>query len=177
MQVPLPGEGDRGGARDDRRQAQLLETVSALLNQAAAALEAETSWTLQTPMLLVEQPAAGEGRILPIGQLGQWLQTLPPALDGFVRLRQRGLDLQQAYAISEQEGGPEFVRAYGQALQRGTALLCHDDLARFASLSQTGFCRRPRELLLVVCWPERVDALLLSCQRQRPDNRDGRWIL
>ncbi len=162
-----PREPSSGRAEGGSREAQLIEAQAALLNQAAAALEAASSWSLGAPMVLVDEQR-GEARVLPIGQIGLWLDHLPPELDGFVRLRQGGRGLEEAYNLSRAEGGAYFDGAWERA-QEGVALVCHDDLARFAALAQRGFARSPRELLVVVRWPENVSAFLLSCQRQSPN--------
>jgi hypothetical protein len=140
------------------------------LNQAAAALESCQSWSLATPMVLIGDPPDGEGLILPIGQLGQWLEHLPAALDGFVHRRQQGMGVDEAFRLSRAEGGEDFAQAWERA-QRGTPLVSHDDLASFASLCQRGFARHPRELLVVVRWPEQVSAFLIACQWVGPFNR------
>jgi len=150
--------------RTSGREAQLIEAQAALLNHAAAALEDARSWSLEAPMVLMDEQR-GEARIVPIGQIGLWLDHLPPELDGFVRLRKGGRGLEEAYSLSRAEGGADFEVAWERA-QQGVALVCHDDLARFAALAQRGFARQPRELLVVVRWPENVSAFLLSCQRQ-----------
>lgn len=149
------------------RENQLIEAQMPLLHRAAAALEACSHWDLDTPMVLVTQPPGQEGRLVPIGQLGLWLEHLPAALDGFVRRRQQGLPLDTAYHLSLGEGGDDFPLAW-ERMQDRHPLVCHDDLVRFAALCQKGFGRDPRELLVVVCWPEQVSAFLLSCQKQGP---------
>lgn len=158
--------------RNNRRDDLLIEQHAALLNEAATALEACESWSLATPMVLVDQRADGVGRILPIGQLGQWLEHLPPALDDFVRLRKRGMGLKEAWNLCHQESGDDFAVAWERA-RHGEAMVCHDDLAQFAGLCQRGAARSPRELLVVVRWPEQVSAFLLSCQRQGPRDHKG----
>ena len=148
----------------------LIETRAVLLHEATTQLESLQTWSLATPMVLVDGAADagdGDGRILPIGQLGRWLAHLPAALDGFVRLRQGGMGLEEAYDRSLREAGSDFREAWERA-QQERPLVCHDDLARFASLCQRGFARKPRELLVVVRWPERVTAFLLARQLQRP---------
>ena len=166
MQQDRPDDSPGERQRPDSREALLIDAHMALLAEAAASLEACSSWTLETPMVLLDPRGGSEGRILPIGQLGQWLDHLPPALDGFVRLRQGGMGLDEAYDRSRQEGGADFSEAWERA-QQGVALVCHDDLVRFASLSQRGYGRQPKELLVVVRWPDQVSAFLLSCQRER----------
>jgi hypothetical protein len=166
MQQDLPDDSQGERQRPDSREALLIDTHEALLTEAAISLEACSSWTLETPMVLLDPLGGSEGRILPIGQLGQWLDHLPPALDGFVRLRQGGMGLDEAYDRSSQEGGADFAEAWERA-QQGVALVCHDDLVRFASLCQRGYARNPKELLVVVRRPDQVSAFLLSCQRER----------
>lgn len=167
-----PGGSTPEQRRNSRRDTLLIEQHATLLTEAAAALEACDSWSLATPMVLLDQRAGGVGRILPIGQLGQWLEHLPPALDDFIRLRKAGMGVEEAWTRCRREGGDDFAVAWERA-QQSEAMVCHDDLAQFAGLCQRGSARRPRELLVVVRWPEQVSAFLLSCQRQGQDERQG----
>jgi hypothetical protein len=41
----------------------------------------------------------------------------------------------------------------------------HDDLNGFAVLSQQGFSRTPRNMLVVMNWGNQVTAFLVSCDR------------
>ena len=45
------------------------------------------------------------------------------------------------------------------------ALVTYDNLAEFASLSQKGLARNPRELLVLARWPQRITAYQLSCEQ------------
>lgn len=162
-QPPGSDDGPQAGTRERR----LIEAQTPLLNRAAAALEACGQWSLDTPMVLVDRPPELEGQLMPIGQLGLSLEHLPAALDGFVRRRQQGMPLETAHHLSLREGGDDFQAAW-ERVQDRHPLVCHDDLVRFAALCQKGFSRDPKQLLVVVCWPEQVSAFLLACRRQGP---------
>jgi hypothetical protein len=131
---------------------------------AARILLAQERWSLEAPALLVE---AGSGnssaRQGSVAELSSWLEHLDPELDGFVRLRQEGVDFEAARRQCLQEQGEAFEAAWAKALA-GNPLVTHDDLAGFAALSQKGFGRSPRELLVVVRWSDRVTACLVSCE-------------
>jgi len=131
---------------------------------AARMLLAQERWSLEAPTLLVE---AGHGnssaRQGSVGQLSSWLEHLDPELDAFVRLRQEGVDFEAARRQCLQEQGEAFEAAWAKALA-GNPLVTHDNLAGFAALSQKGFGRNPRELLMVVRWSDRVTACLVACE-------------
>jgi hypothetical protein len=131
---------------------------------AARILLAEDSWSLEAPILLIE---AGSGnhsaRQGSVGQLSSWLEHLDPELDAFVRLRQKGVGFEAARSQCLQEQGETFEAAWATALA-GNPLVTHDNLAGFAALSQKGFGRSPRELLVVVRWSDRVSACLVACE-------------
>lgn len=145
---------------------QLVAAHGATLARAADQLLAAGAWSLQAPLALLRQgesSGAGEASILTVAALAGELEHLPPELDAFVRLRQAGRPLEDAQRQCLEEQGEPFRQAWEQA-QQGQALLSHDDLARLAGLSQRGFARRPRELLVVVAWPDRVTAFLVACR-------------
>ncbi|MEB3332218.1 MAG: hypothetical protein VKI83_06985 [Synechococcaceae cyanobacterium] len=141
------------------------------LAAAADRLQNCASWSLQTPLVLLRPGLPGSGAIaeasiLAVAGLAAELEHLPPELDAFVRLRQQGIALKAAQQQCLAEQGESFRQAWQRAVQ-GQALVSHDDLARFAALSQRGFSRRPQELLVVVAWPDQVTAFLLACQPRR----------
>ncbi|MFO0016750.1 MAG: hypothetical protein ACK52U_09350 [Synechococcaceae cyanobacterium] len=135
------------------------------LSLAASQLLARSSWDLQAPALLLRAPAGLLALRLPVGQLGRWIDHLPQELDGFVRLRQRGVPLEEAKAHCQRQQGESFTQAW-ERMQDRHPLLSHDDLSRLADLSRRGFCRTPRQLLVVVQWPQRVTVFMLSCPAQ-----------
>jgi hypothetical protein len=139
----------------------------ALIPAACALIEAE-HWSLAAPCALIQvDPAAPELRVLPVGQLGERLEHLPIELDGFIRLRRQGMGLDAALAHCRREEGEAFEAAW-QASQHTRALISHDNLVEFAALSQKGFGREPRELLVVVRWPDQVTAFLCAVSRRGP---------
>jgi hypothetical protein len=129
---------------------------------AATELRARPSWDLQAPALLLPAPAGLLALRLPVGQLGRWIDHLPQELDAYVRLRQQAVPWQEAHGRCQQEQGDSFTLAW-ERMQDRHPLLSHDDLSRLADLSRRGFLRTPRQLLVVVQWPQRITAFLLSC--------------
>lgn len=147
------------------QHASLLASHRAPLAAAAGILLAQESWSLEAPMLLIEvEPAGSRARLGTVAQLPSWLEHLDPDLDAFVRLRQAGVDFEQARDQCRREQGDAFEAAWARALA-GHPLVTHDNLAGFAALSQRGFGRRPRELLVVVRWSDQVNACLVRCER------------
>ena len=121
-------------------------------------------WSLEAPMQLIEAgPDGTSARPGTVGQLSSWLEHLDPELDAFVHLRQAGVDFDRARAQCLKEQGESFETAWAKALA-GNPLVTHDNLAGFAALSQKGFGRSPRELLVVVRWSDRVTACLVTCE-------------
>ena len=133
------------------------------LSQAANALLACSGWTLEAPALLL-RPGSGQAGTVAVGQLGRWIPHLSPALDGFVRLCQQGLDPDSARRRCLAEQGDGFDQAWREA-EQARPLISHDDLSRFADLSRRGWRREPKELLVVVQWPQQVTAFLVRCER------------
>jgi len=134
------------------------------LAESAQILLALKSWSLEAPMLLIEEgPGGTTARPGAVGQLSSWLEHLDPELDAFVHLRQAGIDFDLARAQCLREQGEAFELAWARALA-GNPLVTHDNLAGFAALSQKGFSRSPRELLVVVRWSDRVTACLVACE-------------
>ncbi|MEB3360584.1 MAG: hypothetical protein VKI42_00485 [Synechococcaceae cyanobacterium] len=131
------------------------------LSLAMADLLAHSSWDLQAPALLLRAPAGVLALRLPVGQLGHWIEHLPQELDAFVRLRQQGVPLEEARERCHRQQGDNFAQAWERTQDRHP-LVSHDDLSRLADLSRRGFGRTPRQLLVVVQWPLRVTAFLLS---------------
>lgn len=129
---------------------------------AAAELRALSSWDLQAPVLLLRAPAGLLALRLPVGQLGRWIDHLPQELDAYVRLRQQAVPWEEAHGRCQQEQGDSFTLAW-ERMQDRHPLLSHDDLSRLADLSRRGFLRTPRQLLVVVQWPQRITAFLLRC--------------
>ncbi len=134
---------------------------------AARTLLAQGSWSLEAPMLMIEEGSGSTwARQGAVAQLSNWLEHLDPELDGFVRLRQEGVDFGPAREQCLREQGDAFEAAWSRALA-GNPLVTHDNLAEFAALSQKGFGRSPRELLVVVRWSDRVTACLVACEPLR----------
>lgn len=148
------------------RHERLLESHHGALCQAAERLLAEPAWSLATTALLLRTAGAAQSQVVAVGDLGRWIEHLGPDLDAFVRLRRQGVDVGEAYARCSAVEGETFVGAW-EGLQGRLPLVSHDDLNTFAVLSQQGFCRSPRNLLVVVNWGERVTAFLVACDRQR----------
>lgn len=144
----------------------LLESHHGALCQAAERLLAEPAWSLATTALLLRTTGPARSQLVAVGDLGRWIEHLGPDLDAFVRLRRQGVDVGEAYARCRAVEGEPFLGAW-EGLQGRLPLVSHDDLNQFAVLSQQGFCRSPRNLLVVVNWGERVTAFLVACDRQR----------
>ncbi|MEA5390864.1 hypothetical protein VB738_06270 [Cyanobium gracile UHCC 0139] len=157
------------------RHEHLLESHHGALCQAAERLLEETGWSLATPALLLRTAGPLLSQVVAVGDLGRWIQHLGPDLDAFVRLRRQGVDVGEAYARCRAVEGETFLGAW-EALGGTRPLVSHDDLNQFAVLSQQGFSRSPRNLLVVVNWGDRVTAFLVACDRQRkrrPTARPG----
>ncbi|MEB3104182.1 MAG: hypothetical protein VKN17_00210 [Cyanobacteriota bacterium] len=151
-----------------QRHAELVEQHREGLIPAAASLIEADGWNLHAPCALIQAaPDLAGVEVLPVGRLGERLEHLPIALDGFIRLRRQGMGLEAALAQCRQEDGEAFEAAW-QASQHTNALITHDNLVEFAALSQKGFGREPRELLVVVRWPDQVTAFLCACSRSGP---------
>ncbi|MEA5411203.1 hypothetical protein VB737_05425 [Synechococcus sp. BA-120 BA3] len=144
----------------------LLESHHGALCQAAERLLEETAWSLATTSLLLRTTGPVPSQVVAVGDLGRWIDHLGPDLDTFVRLRRQGLDVAEAYARCRAAEGETFLGAW-EDLRGAQPLVSHDDLNQFAVLSQQGFCRSPRNLLVVVHWGDRVTAFLVACDRQR----------
>ncbi|QPN55465.1 hypothetical protein I1E95_09555 [Synechococcus sp. CBW1107] len=84
----------------------------------------------------------------PLSALSSLLEHTRPELDTFLRLQDEGMEFEQACEVAE----------------TGQALITHDTLVEFATLSQKGFARTSRELLVVAKWPDDVSAFLVSCR-------------
>ncbi len=149
------------------QHARLIATQRRLLAQSAQILLALDHWSLEAPMVVIEEgPSGTTARQGAVGQLSTWLEHLDPELDAFVHLRQAGVDFDAARAQCLREQGEAFAIAWARALA-GNPLVTHDNLAEFAALSQRGFGRSPRELLVVVRWSDRVTACLVACEPLR----------
>ncbi|AFY30097.1 hypothetical protein [Cyanobium gracile] len=148
------------------RHERLLESHHGALCQAAERLLEETEWSLAATALLLRTAGPVLSQVVAVGDLGRWIEHLGPDLDAFVRLRRQGLDVGEAYARCRAIEGETFLGAW-ENVQGTLPLVSHDDLNRFAVLSQQGFSRSPRNLLVVVNWGERVTAFLVACDRQR----------
>ncbi|MCP9797940.1 MULTISPECIES: hypothetical protein [Cyanophyceae] len=148
------------------RHEALLESHHGALSQAAERLLEATSWSLATPALMLRTAVPAASQVVAVGDLGRWIPHLGPDLDAFVRLRRQGVDVGEAYARCRATDGEAFLGAWG-SLRGERPLVSHDDLNQFAVLSQQGFSRSPRNLLVVVNWGERVTAFLVACERQR----------
>jgi len=147
------------------RHAELVERHREALIPAACGLIEAASWSLEAPCALMH--AEGDVELLAVGRLGGRIAHLPTELDGFIRLRRQGMGLESALAQCRREEGEAFEAAW-QASQHSDALITHDNLVEFAALSQKGFGREPRELLVVVRWPQQVTAFLCACSRRGP---------
>jgi hypothetical protein len=148
------------------RHERLLEGHHGALCQAAERLLEEPAWSLATTALLLRTAGQDRSQVVAVGDLGRWIEHLGPDLDAFVRLRRRGVDVGEAYARCRAVEGETFLGAW-EGLEGKRPLVSHDDLNQFAVLSQQGFARSPRNLLVVVNWGERVTAFLVACDRQR----------
>ncbi|MBM5821117.1 MAG: hypothetical protein FJ082_01275 [Cyanobacteria bacterium K_Offshore_surface_m2_011] len=148
------------------RHERLLENHHGALCQAAERLLEETAWSLATTALLLRATGLVGSQLVAVGDLGRWIEHLGPDLDAFVRLRRQGVEVGEAYARCRALEGDTFLGAW-EHLQGRRPLVSHDDLHQFAVLSQQGFSRSPRNLLVVVNWGERVTAFLVACDRQR----------
>ncbi|MFZ0407122.1 MAG: hypothetical protein WAM11_03300 [Cyanobium sp.] len=135
------------------------------LHIAAGKLLAQPSWSLEATVALIHTQTQGI-TIGPVRSLPLWLDHLPPELDAFVRLQEQGASFEESYQRCLAEQGQEFVAAI-EATKASGALVTHDNLAEFAALSQKGFARDPRELLVLAQWPDIVTAFLVSCQPLR----------
>ena len=151
-------------SRQDQH-ASLIAAHQPCLAESAQILLALGRWSLEAPMLLIEPGPGGTTALQgTVGQLSSWLEHLDPELDAFVHLRQAGVDFDLARAQCLRDQGDAFELAWAKALA-GNPLVTHDNLAGFAALSQKGFGRSPRELLVVVRWSDRVTACLVACER------------
>jgi hypothetical protein len=147
-----------------RRHGELVDRHREGLIPAARDLVEAPGWSLAVPCALMREEAV---EIVPVGRLGDHLEHLPAELDAFIRLRREGLSLEAALERCRREEGEAFESAW-QASQHSDALVSHDNLVEFAALSQKGFGREPRELLVVVRWPDQVTAFLCACSRSGP---------
>ncbi|MCT0207102.1 hypothetical protein [Synechococcus sp. CS-1332] len=152
------------------RHERLLESHHGALSEAAERLLAEAHWSLATTALLLASGSPDPSRVVPVGDLGRWIDHLGPDLDCFVRLRRQGVRTEEAYARCHALEGETFLRAW-QALQGRHPLVSHDDLNGFAVLSQKGFSRTPRNMLVVVNWGDQVTAFLVSCERDKREKQ------
>jgi hypothetical protein len=142
----------------------LLTTHRPVLSRAADRFRSEITWSLDTTAALLWQRDTQRSVVGPVGQLGRWIDHLGPDLDAFVRLRQQGMATDSAYRLCLEHQGMSFQRAWEDA-QEKHPLVTHDDLSSFAVLSQQGFGRDPRGMLVVVHWIDRVTAFLVSGER------------
>ena len=146
-----------------RRHQALAEDYRWHLQIAADKLLAQPSWSLEATVALIHTQTQGI-TIGPVRSLSLWLDHLPPELDAFVRLQEQGVSFEEAYAQCLVEQGQEFVAAI-EATKATGALVTHDNLAEFTTLSQKGFARDPKELLVLAKWPDQVTAFLVSCEQ------------
>ncbi len=146
------------------RHERLLDSHPEALRNAANQLLGEATWSLATTALLLSTTGPDPSRVVAVGDLGRWIDHLGPDLDGFVRLRRQGVATEEAYARCRELEGDTFLGAWN-ALQGRHPLVSHDDLNRFAVLSQQGFSRSPRNMLVVVNWGDQVTAFLVACDR------------
>ena len=125
-------------------------------------LLAQPSWSLDATMVLMhtEKCCATIG---PLSALSSLLEHTRPEIDTFLRLQDEGMEFEQAYQYCLAEQGQDFLEAC-EVAETGRALITHDTLVEFATLSQKGFARTPRELLVVAKWPDYVSAFLVSCR-------------
>lgn len=100
----------------------------------------------------------------PLSALSSLLEHTRPELDTFLRLQDEGMEFEEAYQQCLAEQGQDFLEAC-EVAETSPALLTHDTLVEFAALSQKGFARTPRELLVVAKWPDYVSAFLVSCRQ------------
>lgn len=121
------------------------------------------SWSLQATMVLIhtEERCATIG---PVSALSSFLEHTRPEFDTFLSLQDEGMEFEEAYQHCLAEQGQDFLEAC-EVAETSQALLTHDTLVEFAALSQKGFARTPRELLVVAKWPDYVSAFLVSCRQ------------
>lgn len=154
------------------RHERLLDSHHGALQKAADQVLTEATWSLATTALLLATTGPDHSRVVAVGDLGRWIDHLGPDLDDFVRLRRQGVSTEEAYTRCREMEGDAFLGAWN-ALQGRHPLVSHDDLNGFAVLSQQGFSRSPRNMLVVVNWGHQVTAFLVACdrlkrERQRP---------
>ncbi len=152
------------------RHERLVDIHHGALSEAAERLLAEATWSLATTALLLAAEGTDRSRVVAVGDLGRWIDHLGPDLDSFVRLRRQGVGTEEAYARCHALEGDTFLSAW-QALQGKLPLVSHDDLNGFAVLSQQGFSRTPRNMLVVVNWSNQVTAFLVACDRLRREKQ------
>ncbi len=140
----------------------LAEDYKDALVIAMVKLLAQPSWSLQATMVLMhtEKGCASIGSVSALPSL---LEHTRPELDTFLRLQDEGMDFEEAYQHCLAEQGQDFLEAC-EVAETGRALLTYDTLVEFTALSQKGFARKPRELLVVAKWPDYVTAFLVSCR-------------
>ena len=143
----------------------LAEDYRWYLQIAAGKLLALPSWSLDATVALIHTQTQGI-TIGPVRSLPAFLKHSPPEFDAFMRLQEQGVSFEEAYQRCLAEQGQEFLDAIEVVEVRG-ALVTHDNLAQFAALSQKGFARDPRELLVLAQWPDHVTGFLVSCQPLR----------
>jgi len=133
------------------------------LQVAAGKLLDLPSWSLDATVAIIHTQVEGI-TIGPVRSLPAFLEHSPPEFDAFVRLQDQGVSFEEAYQRCLAEQGQEFFAAI-EASKASGALVTHDNLAEFAALSQKGFARDPRELLVLAKWPDNVTGFLLSCEQ------------
>ena len=141
----------------------LVEKHHGALELAADTLLSMPSWSLEVPVVLIHTQSGGI-TLGPVLGLSDWLTHTPPELDPFMRLLEQGVSLSDAYQRCLKEQGQAFLDAC-EVTMASRALVSHDNLVQFAVLSQKGFARNPRELLVLAKWLDHVTAFLISCQQ------------
>ena len=148
-----------------RTQQALTEDYRWHFQIAAGKLIFQPSWSLNATVAIIHTQVEGI-TIGAVRSLPAFLEHSPPELDAFVGLQEQGVSFEEAYQRCLAEQGQEFLDAIEAAEVRG-ALGTHDNLAQFAALSQKGFARAPRELLVLAQWPDHVTGFLVACHPLR----------
>ena len=143
-----------------RHHPDLVEEYLGTLELAAEKLLALPSWSEEATCVLLRQPEGGVS-IVPIKGLAGLLEPISIAgIDTYARLRLEGKGIDEAlqacidtYVVNRSldQGKPERLEPLVTAPQ----------VAEFGALAEKGFGQDPRELLVLVKWPDQVTAFLV----------------
>ena len=144
-----------------RNHPDLVEEYLGALELAAEKLLDLPSWSEEATCVLLHQPQGGVS-IAQVQGLPGLLEPISSAgFDTYARLRFEGKSVDAAlqacietYVVNpSQAQDPELLEP----------LVTEAQVLKFAALAQLGFVRDPRELLVLVRWPDQVTAFLVSC--------------